>query len=88
MTPTEFTGWQHHFARRPPGDFMTHRLLARLCAMIESYLSQKVVQPYEAAPWIETPEECAEREGQQREAEDEAAAGRVAAVYRREPPDG
>ena len=51
-TPRERQGYYAHLRKFPPGDFYTHSLLAKLCALIASALSGDPVHPAEYAPWI------------------------------------
>ncbi|MCY3981317.1 MAG: hypothetical protein OXF51_06010 [Alphaproteobacteria bacterium] len=47
-TPAERAAWQQHFLEFPPGDYLTHRLLANIGAV----LSQGQVPARDFAPWL------------------------------------
>ena len=57
ITPLEQTGWEIHFQRYPPGDYLTQTLLAQLCSIVVKALGgDKVgeVEIYDFAPWLLT----------------------------------
>ncbi len=72
MSAGEYLGWERHLRYWPPGDTLTQRLLAELCALVAN-AGFELKQPAKAehfAPWLETPEQRAanaERRAAERE---------------------
>ena len=70
MPAGEYRGWERHFRRWPPGDTLTQRLLAELCALVANagFALKRPARAADFAPWLEGPEER-EKEMLRREAE-------------------
>ena len=57
MSPNEYSYWADQISRYPPGDYLTHILLANLCAITTNVNtdSKKVLRPaslFDFAPWL------------------------------------
>ena len=53
MTPLELNSWHLHLSRYPPGDFLTHILLAGIYTILLNALGNKKFSVKEVAPWLE-----------------------------------
>ena len=53
MTPLELNAWHLHLSRYPPGDFLTHILLAGIYTTLLNALGKKKTTVKEVAPWLE-----------------------------------
>ena len=70
MPAGEYRGWERHFRQWPPGDTLTQRLLAELCALVANagFQLKRPARAADFAPWLEGPQER-EKEMTRREAE-------------------
>lgn len=70
MPAGEYRGWERHFRQWPPGDTLTQRLLAELCALVANagFQLKRPARAADFAPWLEGSEEH-EKEMRRREAE-------------------
>jgi len=53
MSDAEYIGWNMHFGEYPPGDFITHRMLAELIHTVEALVAgEKARSIAQIAPFL------------------------------------
>ena len=52
LTPLELNAWHLHLSRYPPGDFLTHILLANIYTLLLNALGKKKFLVTEVAPFL------------------------------------
>ncbi len=84
MPAAEYFLWERHFESWPPGDPLTQRLLAMLCALTANahFELDEPARAEDFATWLETPGEREKRAAAKERARLVIQAQRVGDIYR------
>ena len=87
MSALEYTCWQTHLAQYPPGDYLQHGLIAKLCCLVSDIFKKKEQPPskiFDFAPWLEDPKARRQREEKAQAEGRRVKAARLKSAYRRQ----
>ena len=83
MPAAEYAGWVDHFGHFPPGDYLLQMLIAQLLAMLDAVFGGKHKNPFDWAPWLETPTKRREKAQEKEKARLMAQAEQIRDAYKR-----
>ena len=81
MAPGEYFGWEQHFLRYPPGDYLLQKILAEFWALFASFATGEQQSYLTVAPWLEDPDAQVNREKELKEQAEIQKTQRVAAAF-------
>ena len=77
MTASEFQGWQHHFGRYPPAEY----ILAMIWLTLSRAFGNDLAQAEHMGYWLETPDMVKRRQSDDANSRQIAMAEMVSMVY-------